>query len=93
MAEGKTLTVEHRGEPLSRYDVEFMPGTEKPRAPTRPVLFETTIALAQRQLFGLNSPGEPGWPKALRLDDYAPRRRSRPGSMQQALFAYHEGWG
>lgn len=90
----KTLTVEHQGEPLSRYDVvEFLPGTEKPRALARPVLFETAIALPQRRLFGLESLGESGWLKTLRLEDYAPRRRSRPESLQHALFAYHEAWG
>ena len=89
----KTLTVEHQGEPLSRYDVEFVPGTAKPGALARPVLFETAIVLAQRRLFGLDSLGEGGWLKTLRLEDYARRMRSRPGSLQQALFEYHEVWG
>ena len=57
----------------------------------RPVLFEGTIALAQLWLFGLNSLGEDGWLKALRLEDYAPRK-PRPESLQQALFPYHEAW-
>jgi len=39
----KTLTVEHAGEPLSRYAVEFAAGTGKPRAVGRPVLFGTAI--------------------------------------------------
>ena len=88
----KTLTIEHGGEPLSRYEVEFVAGTEKPRSLARPMLFESTAALAQRRLFGLDSLGESGWLKTLRLDDYAPRRL-RPGSLQQALFPYHEAWG
>ncbi len=88
----KTLTLEHRGETLSRYEVEFVPGTEKPSALACPVLFETTVMLSQPKLFGLASLGESGWLKALRLEDYAPRRRARPGSLQQALFAYHEAW-
>ncbi len=67
-----------------------MPGTEKPRSLVRPVLFETTMALPQPKLFRLESLGESGWLKALRLEDYAPRRRSWPESLQQALFAYHE---
>ncbi len=87
----KTLSVEHAGEPLSRYEVEFVAGTEKPRALARPVLFETTIALPQGRLFGLESLGESGWVKALKLEGYAPRRRARPESLQQALFAYREG--
>ncbi len=87
----KTLTVEHRGEPLSRYKVEFAAGTEKPRALAHPVLFETAIAPAQPKLFRLASLGESGWLKTLRLEDYAPRR-TRPVSLQQALFTYHEAW-
>ena len=89
----KTLTVEHAGEPLSRYEVEFVDGTEKPRALARPVLFETTVMLPQPKLFGLASLGETGWLKTLMLEDYAPRRRAQPESLQQALFAYHEAWG
>ena len=49
----KTLTVEHAGEPLSRYTVGFSASTGKPRAVARPVLFGTAIALAQPRLFGL----------------------------------------
>jgi hypothetical protein len=33
-----------------------------------------------------------GWLKALRLEDYAPRR-VLPGSLQHNLFPYHEAWG
>jgi hypothetical protein len=87
----KTLTIEHAGEPLSRYEVEFADGTGKPRALSRPVLFESTTALPQPKLFGLDSLGEGGWLKALRLEDYAPRR-PRAGLLQQALFPYHEAW-
>ncbi len=88
----KTLTVEHAGEPLSRYTVEFSAGTGKPLTVGRPVLFGTALALPQPRLFGLDSLGEGGWLKAMRLEDYAPRR-PRPGSLQQALFPYHEAWG
>ncbi len=49
----KTPTIEHAGEPSSRYEVEFLPGTEKPRALACPVLFETTVAFPQPRLFGL----------------------------------------
>jgi hypothetical protein len=88
----RTLTLEHAGEPLSRYAVEFSSGTQKPRAIARAVLFGTAIPLPQPRLFRLESLGEGGWLKALRLEDYAPRR-SKPGSLQQALFPYHEAWG
>ena len=88
----RTLTLEHAGEPLSRYSVEFAAGTGQPRAVARLVLFGTTIPLHQPTLFGLDSLGEGGWLKAVRLADYAPRR-VRPGSLQQALFPDHEAWG
>jgi hypothetical protein len=88
----KTLTVEHAGETLSRYQVEFAAGTDKPRAFSRPVLYETALTLPQLRLFGLDSLGNGGWLKALRLEDYAPRRL-RSESLQQALFPYHEAWG
>ncbi len=88
----RTLTIEHGGEPLSRYEVEFTAGTEKPRALTHPLLFESTAALAEQRLFGLETLGDGGWLKTLRLEDYAPRSL-RPESLQQALFAYHEAWG
>ena len=70
-----------------------MDGTEKPRALARPVLFETTVMLPQPKLFGLASLWESGWLKTLRLEDYAPRKKSRLGPLQQALFPYHEAWG
>ncbi|MDP9439080.1 MAG: helix-turn-helix domain-containing protein [Actinomycetota bacterium] len=85
----KTLTVEHAGEPLSRYAVEFSAGTGKPRAVGRPVLFGTSLARPQPRLFGLESLGESGWLKAMRLADYTPRR-SRPASLQEVLFSYLE---
>ena len=88
----KTLTVEHAGEPLSRYTVEFSAGTGKPQTVAHPVLFGTALALPQPRLFRLESLGKGGWLKTLRLEDYAPRR-SRPGSLQQTLFPYHEAWG
>ncbi len=88
----KTLTVEHAGEPLSRYQVEFSACTDKPRTIACPVLFGTALTLPQPRLFRLETLGEGGWLKVLRLEDYAPRR-SRSGSLQQALFPYHEAWG
>jgi len=89
----KTLTLEYESEPLSRYEVQFLPGTEKPRALARPRLFETSHALPQMRLFRLDALGEAGWLKALRLADYSPRRLRRPESLQEVLFPYHEAWG
>jgi hypothetical protein len=54
-----------------------------------PVLFRTALALPQPRLFRLDSLGEDGWLKALRLEDYAPRR-PRPESRQQALLPHYE---
>ena len=81
----KTLTVEHAGETISRYTVEFAAGTGKPRAVGRPVLFGSSLELPQPKLFALRSLGEGGWLKTLRLKDYAPRK-VRTTALQQALF-------
>ncbi len=50
--------------------------------------FETSVAVAQLRLFGLDALGEAGWLKALKLDGYAPRRPRGPLALQQALFPY-----
>jgi putative transposase len=88
----ESLTVEHAGEPLSRYEVRVEPGTGELRAVTRPRLFENSHGLnhPQRRLFTLDSLGEGGWLKALRLEGYAPRRPRGPLALQQALFPYAE---
>jgi hypothetical protein len=45
----------------------------------------------QPSLFGLDEAlGEGGWLKALKLDEYAPRRSPRPQASQQVLFPYVE---
>jgi hypothetical protein len=90
--EAKTLSVEHEGEPLSRYAVEFSDAMGKPRAIERPVPFGTALTPPQPRLFRLESLGEGGWLKALRLEDNAPRKL-RPESLQQTLCPYHEAWG
>lgn len=85
-----TLTLEHRGQPISRYDVEFVAGTAELRAVGRPTLFETSYALPQLRLFALDALGGGAWLKALKLDAYAPRTPWRLEALQQALFAYME---
>jgi hypothetical protein len=75
--ESDSLTLEYRGQPLSRHEVKHVEGTEELRTITRPRLFETSYVLPQLRLFGLESFGEEGWLKALRLKGYAPRRSSR----------------
>ena len=84
----ESLTLEHEGEALARYDVEVAAGTGGLRAVGRPRLFETTRQRnwPQPRLFGLDSLGQGGWLKALRLEGYAPRAPRRPQALQQALF-------
>ena len=89
----RTLTVEHGGEPLSRYEVEVAADTGKPRSVGRPRLFETSFATPQPRLFALAALGEAGWLKAVKLEDYAPRKPRRPAMPQRALFTYGEAWG
>ena len=93
----KSLTIEHGGEPLSRFAVEAAAGSGrfagKLRVLGRPRLSETSHALPRLRLFGLDALGETGWLTALRLEDHAPRRLQRPRSLQQALFAYHAARG
>jgi hypothetical protein len=76
----------------SRYALEFSATTGKPKGIARPVLFGKAIALPQPRLFGLEVLGEGVWLKALKLEDYAPRK-ARPGSLQQSLLPYHEAGG
>jgi putative transposase len=94
-----TLTLEHAGEPLSAYEVTHeAAGSPDVRgrsgrmvAVRKPTLFETPYVAGQMRLFGLAEIlGEDGWLKALRLEDYAPRRSRRPEMLQQVLFAYTE---
>ena len=89
----KTLTLERAGQALSRYDVEYAPGGSreaegKLAAVARPRLFETLYTSAQLRLFGLDALGESGWLKAMRLEDYAPRKARHPQALQDVLFPY-----
>lgn len=90
----ESLTVEHAGEPLSRYEVRVEATTGELRSVARPRLFETSHQKSrpQQRLFALDSLGEAGWLKAMRLEGYAPRSPGRPASLalQQALFFYAE---
>ncbi len=62
------------------------------RSVARPQLFETSHGLRrpQQRLFALDSLGEGGWLKALRLDGYTPRAPRGPQVLQEALFPYAE---
>ena len=89
----ESLTVEHAGEPLSRYDVKVEPDTGALRSVGSPRLFEVPRVLPQPRLFALDALGDGGWLKAMRLEGYTPRSPRRPEGLQRALFAYHEAWG
>jgi hypothetical protein len=86
----ESLTVEHSGEPLSRYAVEVEPNTGELRKVERARLFGTSRSAAQPRLFALEALGEAGWLKALRLEGYAPRAPRGPLALQEALFPYAE---
>src|SRR5688572_10198189 len=64
-------SVEYAGQPLSRYEVEYQPGTGSTLGKLiqvrRPELFESTHLLPQPRLVGLEALGD-GWLKALKLD-------------------------
>lgn len=91
----ESLTVEHSGETLSRYEAKVEEGTGRLRSVGGAELFETSYRRdpPQQRLFGLAALGEDGWLKALRLRGYAPRSPRRPRDLQQALFPYQEAWG
>ena len=88
----ENLTLEHAGEALSRYEVEHQPGSGRLRRVGKPTLFETSYQQSwpQPKLFRLDALGEEGWLKALRLEEYAPRRPRRQLALQQTLFSYTE---
>ncbi|MDQ3590944.1 MAG: helix-turn-helix domain-containing protein [Actinomycetota bacterium] len=91
------LTLEHAGEALSRYEVEYRPESAGAAGELRSVrcleLFETARSLPQPRLFGLEETLGDGWLKALKLDGYAPRKTGRPQALQEALFPYLEALG
>lgn len=81
------MAVEYGGRTLVRYDVSLSSGTTKFEEVTNPRVFATGYRTPQLKLFGLDALGDDGWLKALRLEDYVPRKVRRPGMLQQALFA------
>ena len=94
MAGDDGLVVEYGGDTLSRYDVSFSPGsprTVRLEAVTNATLFTTRHRPPQLKLFALEEAlGEDGWLKALGLDGYAARSRSKPEMLQEVLFSYLE---
>jgi len=84
----ESLTLEHHGEALARYEVEVEAATGRLREVGRPRLFEAPVARPQQRLFALDDLGEGGWLKAMRPEGYAPRAPRGARSLQQALFPY-----
>lgn len=80
----EVLTVEHTGETLSRYEVEYSPHDGSLREVGRSKLFETSHSRSWPQLRLFRLEGVPGddWLKAFKLEGYAPRlpRIGRPCS-------------
>ena len=85
-----SLTLEYGGETLSRYDVELATGSGELRSGGRARPYESSHQRShpQLRLFELDALGEAGWLKALKLDEYTPRRPRRPQSLQEELFPY-----
>lgn len=86
----ESLTVEYAGEPLSSYEVKVDAQTGELRSVGRPRLYETSQwrEWPEQRLFSLESLGEGGWLKAMKLAGYAPRGPGRAQMLQQALFPY-----
>jgi hypothetical protein len=82
--------VEHAGEPLSRYEVEYQPDRAGLGRVRCLELFEDACVLPQPRLFGLEEVLGDGWLKALKLHGYAPRQSCSPEMVQQVLFPYVE---
>lgn len=93
---GDGLAVEYAGQTLSRYDVSLVSGKadrvkRSLEDVSNPRLFATRYGRSRLQpkLFSLEEVlGEEGWLKAVRLEDYAPRRSRRPLALQDVLFPY-----
>ena len=84
------LSVEFAGDALGRYEVEYSARTNRLREVKKPRLFETPHrrSSTQPRLFELDTLGEGGWLKALKMSEYALRRPRRPEKLQDAHFPY-----
>jgi len=83
----ENLTVEYRGQALSRYEIALQAGTGRLTEVGSAQLFETAHRSPQPRLFDLS---EILWLRALRTNGYAPRRPYRLQALQEALFPYAE---
>lgn len=91
--QAETLRMEYAGQTLSHYEVVYRPATGSMAAKltnvARPILYETSYRPPQLRLFKLEDVlGDTGWLKALKLNEYTPRRHRRPRALQEVLFSY-----
>ncbi len=71
--------------------MHYSPGSTELCQVGKATLFETSIVVHQPRLFDLAEVlGEEGWFKAIKLEEYAPRRRRGSSALQQVLFTYME---
>ena len=85
------LAVEYAGQTLSRYDVSLSSSEAKLEGVTNPRLFATRYRTPQLRLFALEGAlGADGWLKALRLEGYASRSRTKSAALQDVLFPYFD---
>lgn len=81
----ESLTIEYQGEALSRYEIALQAQTGKLTEVGDFRLFETTHRAPQPRLFDL---AYIHWLKAVRANDYAPRRLHTFRFSQDTLFTY-----
>lgn len=91
----ENLTLEYSGQTLSRYEVRYQPGEKLTsnanlQQITAEQFFDSPYGKSRQQarLFELTALGDSGWIKALRLEDYAPRKPRKPEMLQEVLFSY-----
>jgi len=85
----ENLTVEYRGQALSRYEIALQAGTGRLTEVGGAQLFETAHRNPQPRLFDLS---EILWLRALRANDYAPRTPYRLQALQEVLFSYAQAF-
>lgn len=74
---GESLTVEYEETPLAHYTVQYQPDKKHFKQVPRARRFETVYRSPQGQLWEID---ETQWNLAIRLPDYAPRKRRRRGT-------------
>lgn len=81
----------YAGETLSRYDVQYVPDSSKLKRDNETQAIRDPYMLAQFfGIFDLEDAIGVGWLRALKLEEYAPRRPQWSQALQQVLFTYTE---